>query len=423
MKLSKEERSWAFYDWANSAYSITVTTAFFPMAFAQIAEAGGLSGSEITAKWTFANAGYALAMALLAPLLGTISDYKGYKKKLFAVFFLLGTLATAAFFFLKLGSWQFALTLYILSAVGLAGSVVFNDALLVDVTQDSRMDRLSSLAWGLGYLGGLIPFVIGSALIFFVFRINPDGSLPLAGMRAAFVLTALWWFVFTLPFLKNVKQKYGVKPEKGVIIHSVRRLAATFKNAAQYKKPFLFLLAYFFYIDGVGTIFKVASDFARMAGVNNIMLLAVLLAVQLIAFPFTVAAGRLSVKIKTKRLLSAGIGVYIAITLIGIYVSTLDGGPLVFPLFCAMSVLVGAAQGGIQALSRSYFSQIVPKEKAGEFFGLYDIFAKFAAILGPVFIGLGARFFGGYTVGLSGLLVLFVAGLVLLEKADKEKNA
>jgi UMF1 family MFS transporter len=418
MKLTKEERSWALYDWANSAYSIAVTTAFFPVFFNSVAVQGHMSGAESTAALGYANSVYAIIMALLAPVLGTISDYKGFKKKFFAAFFVIGVIGTAAFVTVEEGAWGYALLLYVISAVGLSGSVVFNDALLTDVTTAPRMDRLSSFAWAIGYLGGIIPFILAFLLI------ASKAAALSAGLRFAFVLTAVWWFIFTLPLLKNVRQHYGIEREKGVIGKSFRRLFQTFKEIGRYKKIFLFLAGYFFYIDGVGTIFKVASDFALKAGIGSTDLLVILLITQLIAFPFTLLFGYLSKKFRLRTLITAAVGVYMAATLLALYTSLLpEGHRLALPLFLTMAMLVGTSQGGIQALSRSYFAQIIPRERAGEFFGLYDIFAKFAAILGPLLIAAGAGMFGGYTFGLAGLLVLFIIGLILFFKADAINQA
>ncbi|MCL2521163.1 MAG: MFS transporter [Spirochaetaceae bacterium] len=409
-KFNKLERSWIMCDFANAAYSIMITTAIFPMFFNSVAREGGLTGDETTTFLNLANSGYAILMALLAPVLGTISDYLGFKKKFFTFFLIIGLIGTGLMATIQGGAWVYALILYVISAIGMAGSVVFGDALLMDVTPKENMHKLSSFSWGFGYIGGLIPFII--AVVLYQAEIMP--------IRFAFAITAAWWLIFIIPFLKNVKQRYGIAPEPKPVVKSFNRLLQTFKEARKYKKIFIFLLAFFFYIDGVGTIFKVAVDFALRVGIPEDRVLIVLVGSQLVAIPSTIFLGRLSSRYSIRRLITISIIVYMVAVSLATFVTLLaDDSALSLPLFVVMAVLVSMFIGLIQSLSRSYFAQIIPRDKAGQFFGLYDIFAKFAAIIGPLFIAFGAWRFGGYTFGMLSLLGMFIVGLILFHKAYK----
>jgi len=417
--LTKSEKSWVLYDWANSAYSITITTAIFPLFFGQIAREGGLSDTASTAVLGYGNSFYALLIAILAPLLGTLADYRGRRKKYFTFFLIVGTVLTALMIFIQPGAWIPAIVLYILTAVGFTGANIFYDACLVDVAVPERMDMVSTKGFGWGYIGSTIPFVVSLVVIFMLAGGNLS-SLNLMGVRIAFLITALWWFFFSIPFLKNVKQKYGIDPPPKPLRDAFSRLYKTFKNIRSYRNIFLFLLAYFFYIDGVGTIIKMATDYGSKMGISSIILLLDLLGLQIVAFPFAILYGILAKKTSTRFMLFVGIGIYTLITALATFLPFMGPGMLI-PMFIIISFLVATSQGGVQALSRSYFGSIIPPNQAGEFFGFFDIFGKFAAIMGPFILGFATQITGSYSIGIGCIVILFALGAFFLVKCGKEK--
>ncbi|MDC7234212.1 MAG: MFS transporter [Spirochaetales bacterium] len=416
-RLTKTERSWVLYDWANSAYSITITTAIFPLFFGQIAREGGLSDTASTAVLGYGNSLYALVIALLAPILGTMADYKGMRKKFFTTFLIVGTAATALMILIQPGAWIPAIVLYILTALGFAGANIFYDACLVDVTDPQRMDKVSTSGFGWGYIGSTFPFV-ASLVIIFLMADGDMSVLNITGVRIAFIITALWWFVFSIPFLRNVKQRYGIDPSPRPIRDAFSRLYQTFKHIRSYKKIFLFLLAYFFYIDGVGTIIKMATDYGSKMGISSTILLLDLMGLQIVAFPFALLYGVLAKKTSTRFMLFVGIGIYTLITILGTLLPFMGPGMLI-PMFIIISFLVATSQGGIQALSRSYFGAIIPPDQAGEFFGFFDIFGKFAAIMGPFIMGFATQATGSYSVGIGCIVILFALGAFFLVRCGK----
>lgn len=409
--LSKIEKSWAFYDWGNSAYSMTVTSTILPLYFKSVFTNGGGEATLSTAYWGYANSLATLLLAMLAPLLGTLADYKGYKKKFFSIFFLFGVIFTALLAVVPDTSWSMLLFFYILTAIGFSGSLVFYDAFLVDITSEDRMDRVSSLGYALGYIGSTIPFILCMAIVI----LAQFGKIPLSvgdASRLAFVITAIWWAIFTIPMLKHVKQIHGIEIQSHPFKESFIRLGGTLKNIRQHKALFLFLLAYFFYIDGVDTIIKMATSYGADLGVSTTNLLIILLVTQFVAFPFAILYGWLAEKFAGKTMLYVGIGVYTFICIYAYFLnSTLD--------FWILALLVGTSQGGIQALSRSYFGKLVPKEKANEFFGFYNIFGKFAAIMGPFLVGIVTQLTGKTNNGVFSIIILFIIGGAVLLKVPQ----
>ncbi|MDF1566897.1 MAG: MFS transporter [Spirochaetaceae bacterium] len=427
--LTGTERSWVFYDWANSVHSTVISTAIFPLWFGQVAMSGGLSRTQTSAWLGAANTGYAVIVALMAAVLGTLSDFKGYRKKLFTQFWLLGVIATGALVFVGADAWVIALVLYVLTFIGFAGANIFYDASLPDVTTPGRMDMVSSMGFGYGYIGGsTIPFLISLAIIAVLSGMDFSGGLPLLGVKISFGLTAVWWFLFTIPFLKNVKQKNGIDPVPSPVIESVRRLGRTFLQIRKHKKIFLFLIAYFFYIDGVNTIIKMATNFANSIDVGMMILLATVVGIQILAFPFALLYGKLANRFSARSMLFVGIGVYSIITGLGVSMPLVPVDAVV-PIFIAVAFLVATSQGGIQALSRSYFASLIPDDNAsGEFFGFYNMMGKFAAILGPFLMGAFPRlaFVLGianervaYSFGVGAIFLLFLVGGVLLVASGK----
>ncbi|OJV64720.1 MAG: MFS transporter [Clostridiales bacterium 38-18] len=412
MKYSKKERSWALYDWANSAYTMTVTTTVFPLYFKAAATDMGITASQSTAYLGFANSIASLLVAVLSPILGTLADYYGFKKRFFMIFLALGVTANLVLGFVPESQWLMLLFVYIITAIGFSGSNVFYDAFLVDVTEDERMDRVSTYGYALGYIGSTIPFIIAMAIIL----LSQQGILPFSGYttpKIAFVLTAIWWLAFSIPMTKNVDQKYGIPREKNPIAGSFKRLTVTFKNIKLHKPAFLFLLAYFFYIDGVDTIIKMATSYGSDLGVSDNMLLIILLVTQFVAFPSAILFGQLADKLKGKTMLYVAIGIYTLICIYAFFMkTTLD--------FWVLAILVGLVQGGIQAISRSYYAKLIPKDKSNEFFGFFNIFGKFAAIMGPLLMGYVTYITGKSNYGVLSIVILFIIGGLILLKVPND---
>lgn len=414
MKLNKTEKSWALYDWANSAYSMTVTSTILPLYFKMVYANGGGTNTMSTAYWGYANSFATFIIAIMAPILGTIADYRGYKKKFFGVFTWLGIAFTALLALVPSTYWIMLLMFYVVTVIGFSGSNIFYDAFLVDVTEEKRMDRVSSIGFAWGYIGSTIPFILCMALVILAQKEILPLSIPTA-CKIAFVITAIWWGAFSLPIFKNVHQTYGIAVEPRPIARSFQRIVSTFRNIKMHKTVFMFLLAYFFYIDGVDTIIKMATSYGADLGIGTSSLLIILLATQFVAFPFALLYGKLSEKLQGKTLLYIGIAIYTGICIYAYFLdSVLD--------FWILAMLVGTSQGGIQALSRSYFGKLVPKEKSNEFFGFYNIFGKFAAIMGPFLVGFVTQLTGRTNNGVFSIIILFVIGGILLAFVPKHEG-
>ncbi|WP_100009980.1 MFS transporter [Lentibacillus sediminis] len=414
-KLSKEERSWMMYDWGNSAYSIIIVTAIFPIFFKAAADNAGVASADSTAYLGYTISIATFILAMLAPILGTVADYRGMKKKFFMSFFLLGTISTVLLIFVPADNWLLLLIVYTLTTLGFRGANVFYDAFLVDVSPKERMDDVSAKGYALGYIGSTIPFILSIAIILLAqMEILPLSSTTAS--RIAFLITAAWWFAFALPMVKHVHQIHGIDPEPKIVANSFKRLGRTFKEIKQYRAVFIFLIAYFFYIDGVGTIISMSTAYGTDLGLGATDLLIALFAVQVVAAPFAVLFGRLAKKFGAKKMLYTGIIIYIFVCTYAMFLETIAD-------FWILAMLVATAQGGVQALSRSYFAKLIPKEKSNEFFGFYNIFGKFAAILGPFLVGVTAQLTGSSAIGVFSLIVLFIIGFVaLMFVPDVEKK-
>jgi UMF1 family MFS transporter len=413
IKLNKIEKSWALYDWANSAYSMTITSTILPLYFKGIYADSGGSASMSTAYWGYANSIGTLIIAILAPILGTIADYKGYKMKFFNIFFVIGIAFTGLLAAVPTTLWNLLLLFYILNSIGYSGSNIFYDAFLVDVTTEKRMDEVSTMGYALGYIGSTIPFIICMAIIILAqYNLIPISTSTAS--KISFVLTAIWWGLNTIPMIKNVRQVHGIDIEENLLTNSFKRLGNTLKNIRKHEKLFLFLLAYFFYIDGVNTIITMATSYGSDLGISNTSLLIILLLTQFIAFPFSILYGRFADKYKGKTMLYVGVITYILICIYAYFIhSVLD--------FWIRAMLVGSSQGGIQALSRSYCGKLVPKESATEFLGFYNIFGKFAAIMGPFLVGIVTQITGKSNYGIFSIILLFiVGGIILIKVPDRD---
>ncbi|MBR0577025.1 MFS transporter [Proteiniclasticum sp. BAD-10] len=409
--MTKEERSWILQDFGNSAYSITITTAILPLFFKGVA-AANLSDATSTAYWGYANSISTLLIALLAPLLGTIADFKGVKKKLFTTFTLVAILSSALLATVGEGQWVYALIIYIITAVAFNGSSIYYDAFLTDVTTDDRMDDISAKGFGFGYLGGTIPFIISLGIILSADKLGLTGTFA---TQLAFVITAVWWLIFTLPMLRNVKQKYFIEGKPSKIRESFQTLAATAKEILGNKIVFYFMVAYFFYIDGVHTVITMATAYGVDVGVDSNRLLIILVAIQIVAFPFAILYGKLAKRFGARNMIMAGILTYVVISIYGFFLKTeLD--------FWVLAMLVASAQGGIQALSRSYFGKIIPKNKSAEYFSIFNIFGKVSSIFGPLLMGVVASLTGETRYGILSLIILFILGAFFFLKVKDEKH-
>ncbi|MBT2582771.1 MFS transporter [Planococcus sp. ISL-109] len=405
-KYTKMEKSWALYDWGNSAYSIIITTAVFPLFYKAAATNAGIELADSTAYLGYTIAIFTFTLAMIGPILGTIADYEGMKKRFFTAFFLLGTISTAMLAFVPEGEWLWLLICYTFAALGATGANLFYDAFIVDVTTSKRMNRVSAFGYGLGYIGSTIPF----ALAILIILLSQNGVLPLSvtnASRLAFLITAAWWIVFTTPMLRHVKPLHFIEREAKPVAQSFRRLGKTIREIRQYRALLLFLIAYFFYIDGVGTIIALSTAYGTDLGLSATSLLIVLFATQVVAAPFAILYGRLADRFTGKKMLYVGIIVYIFVCIYAFFIETIFD-------FWILAMLVASSQGGIQALSRSYFGKLVPKQNANEFFGFYNIFGKFAAISGPLLVGVTAQVTGNTSMGVLSLVVLFVIGFVVL---------
>ena len=399
MKLTKEERSWILYDCGNSAYSMAITTALFPIVFGMF---NGVDHMELG----YFNSLASICVAILSPVLGAFADYKDKKKRYFTFFALLGILSTLSFTFIApaSGQWQLLIIMYIVSCIGFAGANIFYDSFLVDVTTDDKMDKISTRGYAYGYITSCIPFGISLAVIYLL------GMDKAIGFQIGFFITALWWGLLTFPMMKYVKQRHYIKPEPNPVRQSFKRLMSTFKEIRHYKYVFIFLIAYFCYIDGVDTIIKMVVPYATSVlgadALDTFMLLGILLVIQIIAFPCAIIYGNLAKKYSTRALIIVGISTYIVSCIAAFFISEM------WHIF-VLGAMIGSAQGGIQALSRSYFGKIIPKERSNEFFGLYNIFGKFAAIIGPFLMALTTDITGVAKFSILSIIPLFIVGLIV----------
>lgn len=407
--MNKEQKSWILYDVGNSAYILIVTTALMPVFYKNYA-AAGIPDSQSTAQWGFANGAASLVLALAAPVLGALSDYNGNKLKFIKFFILTGTLSTLLLTMTCQGAWLTALIIYAVSMIGYSAANIFYDSLLPDVARPEEMNRISALGYAWGYIGSVVPFLFVMGLLF----AGEKAGFKTLAVRAAFVVTAVWWIIFSLPMLKNVEQKYFLRKPKRYIRHSLMRLLAVFRRIRRNRNALIFMAAYFFYIDGVDTIIRMAVPYGKDAGLGTKELLLAVLFIQILAFPFAIAYGKMSEYFGAKKLIFAAIMVYLVTVAAGFFLPQISDPRIKSGMFWFLAFLIATSQGGIQSLSRSLFGSIVPKEKSGEFFGFYNIFGKFAAIAGPFLMSFAIWMTGESKYGILSLSVLFLAGAGLL---------
>lgn len=398
--LSKRERSWVLYDVGNSAYVMLAAT-LIPIYFSAIAE----PGSSAVVAWGYATTVASLALALLMPFLGSLADLKGNKKK-----FLAGTIGTGAVSLAVMGvpgNAMVFLAIYVFSSVMLNASLVFYDAFLVDATEQDRYDEVSSQGYAWGYIGSCIPFIVCLVIVLFG---SSFGIGQLDGIRISFVITAAWWLVFSVPVLRDVHQTHFKAREEHLFRHTLKGLVGTCKKIARDKRLLMYMLAFFFYIDGVHTIITMSTSYGTDLGIDSTQLVLALLVTQFVAFPSAIAYGRLAGRFGTKRMLLIAVFAYFCITLFAAFFLRSAAE------FWVLAVCVGLFQGGIQALSRSEFGKLIPKENANEYYGFFDIFGKYATIMGTLLVSVFTQLTGSSSYGVLSVAVLFIAGFVLLWK-------
>ena len=405
-KLTSLEKKWVLYDVGNSAFTMMVST-IFPIYFNSLAESAGISDVNYLAYWGYATSVCTLIVALLGPTLGAVADTKNFKKIVFSVAMGVGVFGCILLGFLS--SWLWFLGIFVLAKTGYSASLIFYDAMLTDVTEPDRMDSVSSHGYAWGYIGSCIPFVICLGIVLG----GPSLGLGMQlCMILAFIITALWWLMSSVPLLKSYKQKYYSETGAHVVRDSFKRLGKTFVELAKEKHIFVFLLAFFFYIDGVYTVIDMATAYGQALGLDSTGLLLALLVTQIVAFPSVLIFSRLVKNVRPETIITICIAAYFCIAVYAYWLDTQFD-------FWLLAILVGMFQGTIQALSRSYFAKIIPAEKSGEFFGIYDICGKGASVIGTALVSFLSQATGSINIGVSALSVMFLIGLVLFRYSAK----
>jgi UMF1 family MFS transporter len=434
--MNKEKKAiwgWAMYDWANSAFATTVMAGFFPVFFKEY-WSYGVNVNVSTARLGFGNAAAGLLVAVMAPILGAVADSGSLRKKFLIVFAYLGVLMTAALFLIQKGNWGWAIFIYIMGIIGFSGANIFYDSLLPGVAHENEIDYVSGLGYAMGYLGGGLLFLVNVLMTLMPGKFG----LPDAGtaVRYAFVTVALWWgffSIFTIVWVPEAETGAAPAGGTGAVMAGFKQFIGTFKKIRGLKTVVLFLAAYWFYIDGVDTIIRMAVDYGMSIGFGSNDLIIALLITQFVGFPCALLFGKLGQIWSARKLIYIAIGIYVFVTLWG----TMMTRPREFYI---LAILIGLVQGGIQALSRSYYSRLIPKSRTAEFYGFYNMLGKFATILGPVLIGfsgLAARYMLmppsptpeqmlhvarlASRWGIASIVLLFVAGAVLLFFVHEDK--
>jgi UMF1 family MFS transporter len=399
---------WAAYDWANSAFSLSVVTAFVPVLLSEYWN-DGADSTLTTFRLGMANGVASLIIALTAPLLGAVADLAGRRKGLLFVFAALGIVMTGSLFFVARGQWLLGILCYILASVGFAGGNSLYDGLMVHVAPATHYDRVSAYGYALGYLGGALLFtanvvMVGNPALFGLASENE-------AIRLAFLMVAAWWLLFSLPMLFWVKEPAEAIVRKP-IADSFRRLMGTIRDIAGHSNITLFLFAYWLYIDGVFTIIKMAVDYGLSQGLSMQDLILAILVTNFVGFPAALAFGRIGLRIGAKNGLVIALLIYIVVTFSAAFITT------EFEFF-VLAVSIGLVQGGVQSLSRSFYARMIPQQQSSEYFGFFNMIGKFSAVLGPMLTGVVALIFGSQRIGILSILILFLAGLFLLLKVQQ----
>lgn len=410
-KMTTQEKKWVLYDVGNSAFTLLITT-ILPIYFNFLAGEAGLASEHYMAYWGYAASLTTLIVAFLGPVFGTLADTKGYKKPIF-----LGALSIGAVGCISLGlarHWLAFLVIFIIAKVGYSSSLIFYDSMLADVTEEERMDQVSSQGYAWGYIGSCIPFIVCLVIV-----LGADAIGITMAMMLSFFITAAWWIAMALPLIKEYQQKHYVEKREHPVRETFKRLANTFKNIRKEKAAFLFLLSFFFYTDGVYTIIDMATAYGSALGLDSTGLLLALLVTQIVAFPFAILFGYLARKIVADKLITVCIGAYFLIAVYAMFLASQVQ-------FWILAVCVGMFQGGIQALSRSYFMKIIPSDQSGEFFGFLDICGKGAAFMGTAIVSTVTLVTGKESLGVGMIAILFVVGMILfritVREVKKQKN-
>lgn len=412
----KEIRSWAMYDWANSAFATTIIAAVLPIFYHDVA-ARGLSDADATAFWGYSQSIAVIIVAVLAPILGTMADFSRAKKKFLGFFAAFGMVASVLLAFVGTGDYLLASFLLIVGTVGYAGANVFYDGFLPEIAPRSQIDQVSARGFAFGYIGGGILLLINLAMIMKYSWFGFSGKT--AATQWAFVTVGIWWLLFSIPLFRNVKEEKSQSTDPSDRKHYVKisfsRLAVTFREIHQYRELLKFLIAYWLFNDGIGTIIKMAAIYGRDIGIGTTDLIAALVITQFVGIPCTLLFGRLTKKMAAKSALLLALWVYVVIVLLGFFMTTaLD--------FYILAILVGFVQGGAHSLSRSIFGKMIPENKNAEFFGFYGISAKFSAVLGPFVFALTGQLTGSSRLGIFSVLIFFLAGILLLSRVNIAKG-
>ncbi len=407
-KTTPLERKWIWYDVANSAFTLLVT-ALLPLFFAKLATEGGLSEAQRLSYWAYTSSLVTVILVILGPIIGTLSDLKGAKRNIFFGCMLLGAVSCAFLGFAN--HWIWFLGIFVLSKTAYQMSLVVYDSMLGDVTTPDRMDEISSKGYAWGYIGSCAPFVV-TVVIYAM-----SEMLHLIPMSAATMLCcgiiAIWWIAWTMPLYASYKQKHYISGEGHPIRTGFKNLGGVFRELKQNKKVLLFLVAFFFFIDGVYTIIEMATSYGESLGLNDVGLLAALLVTQIVAFPSALIFGKLSAKKKPENLIGVCIIAYFIATIYAAFMTELYQ-------FWILAIVIGMFQGSIQSLSRSYFAKIIPQNKSGEYFGIYDIFGKGATFTGTMIVGLVTDLTGKQNLGVGAIALLFPLGLFFFLRSAKE---
>jgi MFS transporter, UMF1 family len=406
-------RAWVMYDWANSAFATTIMAAVLPIYYANVA-AATLSDNLATVYWAYTTSIALLAAAIISPILGAVADFRGSKKRFLAIFMAVGVAATALLYFVRTGDWMLASLLFVFGEIGFAGSLVFYDSLLPHVAGPDDIDQVSARGYAIGYLGGGILLAINLAMI----MLAPE---ELTGMmtRLTFVSVAAWWFVFSIPIIRHVGEppRRVIASEVGVnpVRVGFRRLGQTFRDIRRFRDLFIFLVAFWFYNDGIGTIIKMATIYGNEIGIGQTTLIGTLLMVQFVGIPFAILFGWMAKRIGVKPSIYISLLVYTAISIGGYFMQQEWH-------FWALGFAVATVQGGSQALSRSLFGRLAPKSKSAEFFGFFSVSEKFAGIMGPFLFGIVGQIMGSSRLSIVSLIIFFVIGAVLLSRVNVENG-
>ena len=413
----KELRAWALYDWANSAFVTSIMAAILPVYYQQVA-AVGVAENLRTAYWGYTQSVALVIIALAAPILGAAADYLGCKKKFLSCFVGVGVTASALLYFVSEGDWLFASIVFIAGNIGFAGSEIFYESLLPHIAREDEIDRVSTGGYAIGYVGG------GLLLALQLAWISSPGSFGLSdagqASRLSFVSVALWWAIFTIPLLRTVPEpkrrlEPGEERARNPIGAALARVVETFREIRGYRQVFLFLLAFWFYNDGINTIIKMATIYGAEIGIGQNDLIGALLLVQFVGIPATFAFGALAARIGAKRGVYLALAVYTGIAVLGYFMREAWQ-------FWVLACGVALVQGGSQALSRSMFAAIIPKGKSSEFFGFYSISGKFGNIVGPLVFAVVSQLAGGSRLSVLSLIVFFAGGMILLSRVDIEEG-